>query len=205
VTQALLESVRAHRERMIEFTRELVAIPTENPPGNSYRDAVQLISGRLSELGFSDTRLEGGCVLSFVGEGQRTLYFSGHYDVVPAQSASQFDPRIKGANLFGRGSSDMKSGLAAMTYAAVALRDSGALGNGRIGLVFVPDEETAGPRGSRYLAERGLLGANGIAMLTPEPTGGVVWNANRGAITLKVTVKEPLHSRFGPKRPSTLF
>jgi len=188
VTEALLETVRAHREAMIAFTRELISIPTENPPGNQYRDAVQLICRRLSELGLSDTRLDGDCVLSFVGDGQRTLYFSGHYDVVPAQSASQFDPEIKSANLFGRGSSDMKSGLAAMTYAAVALRDSGALRNGRVGLVFVPDEETAGPRGSRYLAERGLLGAGGIAMLTPEPTGGVVWNANRGAITLRVTV-----------------
>ncbi len=189
MTAALLESVRAHREAMIEFTSELVAIPTENPPGNAYRDAAQLICRRLAELGFRDTRREGDCVLSFEGDGERTLYFSGHYDVVPAQSPAQFDPRIKGANLFGRGSSDMKSGLAAMTYAAVALRDAGALRNGRVGLVFVPDEETAGPRGSRYLVERGLLGANGIAMLTPEPAGSVVWNANRGAVTLKLTVQ----------------
>ena len=63
------------------------------------------------------------------------------------------------------------------------------LENGRVGLVFVPDEETAGPRGSRYLAARELLGADGVGMLTPEPTGGVVWNANRGAITLRVTAR----------------
>jgi Peptidase family M20/M25/M40 len=44
----------------------------------------------------------------------------GHYDVVPAQSRDQFQPRVKGANLFGRGSSDMKSGLAAMIHAAAA-------------------------------------------------------------------------------------
>lgn len=83
----------------------------------------------------------------------------------------------------------MKSGLAAMTYAALAIQQSGLAFNGRIGLVFVPDEETAGSRGSNYLAARGLLGANGIGMLTPEPTGGVVWNANRGAITLRVSVR----------------
>lgn len=83
----------------------------------------------------------------------------------------------------------MKSGLAAMTYAAKAVRDSGAKLNGRIGLVFVPDEETAGPRGSRFLAEQGLLGRGAIGMLTPEPTGSVVWNANRGAITLNVRIK----------------
>ncbi|HLK19960.1 MAG TPA: ArgE/DapE family deacylase [Bryobacteraceae bacterium] len=183
------ELVASHRDAMIALTRDLVAVPSENPPGNCYPESVELLSRRLHELGFDDTRVEGDCVLSFVGEGMRTLYFSGHYDVVPAQSRSQFYPELKGANLFGRGSSDMKSGLAAMTYAALALRDAGYLKDGRIGLVFVPDEETAGPRGSRYLAQRGLLGLDAIGMLTPEPTGGVIWNANRGAITLKITVK----------------
>jgi acetylornithine deacetylase/succinyl-diaminopimelate desuccinylase family protein len=186
---SLMEAVLSHREAMIALTRELVAIPSENPPGECYRETAQHLSRRLRELGFQDTRIEGDCVLSFVGEGERTLYFSGHYDVVPAQSRSQFEPEVKGANLFGRGSSDMKSGLAAMTYATLALEASGGLRDGRIGLVFVPDEETAGPRGSRYLADRGLLGQNAIGMLTPEPAGGVVWNANRGAITLEITVK----------------
>jgi succinyl-diaminopimelate desuccinylase len=185
----LLEAVASHREAMVALTQELIAIPSENPPGNFYAETVGLLSVRLLELGFTDTRIEGDCLLSFVGEGERTLYFSGHYDVVPAQSPSQFEPALKGPNLFGRGSSDMKSGLVAMIYAALALRQTATLKNGRVGLVFVPDEETAGPRGSRDLAERGLLGRNAIGMLTPEPTGGVVWNGNRGAITLKITVR----------------
>jgi succinyl-diaminopimelate desuccinylase len=185
----LMQAVAAHRDAMVEFTRELVAIPTENPPGNRYRDAVALLSRRLDELGLSDIRVEGDCVLAFIGEGDRTLYFSGHYDVVPAQSRAQFEPQVKGMNLFGRGSSDMKSGLAAMIYAAHVFRESHPRLDGRIGLVLVPDEETAGPGGSRYLAAQDLLGRNGIGMLTPEPTGGVVWNANRGAITLRITVK----------------
>src|SRR5581483_3996144 len=121
--------------------------------------------------------------------GQRTLYFSGHYDVVPAQSRDQFQPRIEGANLFGRGSSDMKSGLAAMIHAAAAARDEGLLKSGRIGVVRVPDEETAGPRGSRDLDARGLLGRDAVGMLTPEPTGGVIWNGDRGAISLRATVR----------------
>jgi acetylornithine deacetylase/succinyl-diaminopimelate desuccinylase family protein len=186
---SVLKAAFSYRDSMLELTRQLVAIPSENPPGKCYGEVGGLLSGRLRDLGFEDTRIEGDCVLSFVGEGKRTLYFSGHYDVVPAQSASQFEPVVKGANLFGRGSSDMKSGLAAMIYAAKALRDCGGLRDGRVGLVFVPDEETAGSRGWRYLAERGLLGEHGIGMLTPEPTGGVIWNANRGAITLKITVR----------------
>jgi len=185
----VLIRIQGYRDAMVELTEQLIAIPTQNPPGDCYSEAVQLLHGHLLNLGFEDTRIEGQCLLSFLGEGERTLYFSGHYDVVPAQSLSQFQPLKKDAKLFGRGSSDMKSGLAAMIYAAKALRHSALPLNGRIGLVFVPDEETAGPRGSRYLVERGLLGQDAIGMLTPEPTGGVVWNANRGAITLKVSIK----------------
>ena len=83
----------------------------------------------------------------------------------------------------------MKSGLAAMIHAAAAARDEGLLKQGRIGIVLVPDEETAGPRGSRELDARGLLGRGGVGMLTPEPTGGVIWNANRGAISLRATMR----------------
>jgi len=189
IMHPLVDAVERYRDAMVDFTRRLIAIPTENPPGNHYAEAAALIRAELDHLGFADTHAAGDCVLSFIGEGARTLYFSGHYDVVPAQDRGQFEPEIRGANLFGRGSSDMKAALAAMMYAVKALRDTSPALTGRLGLIFVPDEETAGPRGSRYLADAGLLGRNAIGMLTPEPTGGVVWNANRGAITLQVTVK----------------
>ncbi|HKI26054.1 MAG TPA: ArgE/DapE family deacylase [Candidatus Sulfotelmatobacter sp.] len=189
MSRNLLESVSSHSAAMLQLTTDLVRVATENPPGNNYDAAVDLLCRTLARLKVDDVRVEGQCVLAFLGESERTLYFSGHYDVVPAQDPSQFQPRVKGKNLFGRGSSDMKSGLAAMLFAAIALRDRGALRRGRIGLVFVPDEETAGPRGSRSLADRGILGQHAIGMLTPEPTGGIVWNANRGAITLNVMLE----------------
>ena len=115
-------------------------------------------------------------------------YFSGHYDVVPVTTPGQCTPVLRGKTLFGRGGTDMKSGLASMLYAAVALHRLRVPLAGRVGLVFVPDEETGGRRGSGFLAATRRLGVNGVGMLTPEPTGGVVWNANRGAITMRVTV-----------------
>ncbi|HEY0673751.1 MAG TPA: ArgE/DapE family deacylase [Longimicrobiales bacterium] len=187
-TAALLKSVAQHRQAMVELTQELIRIPTENPPGVFYKDAADFLSARLRTLGFDDVRREGECVLGFAGQGERTLYFSGHYDVVPAQAREQFVPEVRADAIVGRGSADMKAGLAAMIYAAVAARDCGLLSRLRIGVVLVPDEETAGPLGSRYLAARGILGVDGVGMLTPEPTDGVVWNANRGAISLRVTV-----------------
>jgi len=185
---------RLSEPAMLDLTQRLIAIPSENPPGNHYEECARTLCDELDRLGFDDVRREGACVLASAGTGTRTLYFSGHYDVVPAKSRDQFQPRVEGANLFGRGSSDMKSGLAAMIHAAAAARDEGLLEAGRIGIVLVPDEETAGPRGSRDLEARGLLGRDAVGMLTPEPTGGVIWNANRGAITLRATMRgKPAH------------
>jgi succinyl-diaminopimelate desuccinylase len=180
---------RLSEPSMLDLSKRLIAIPTENPPGNHYDECAHILFDELVRLGFDDVRREGACLLASVGAGSRTLYFSGHYDVVPAQSQDQFQPQVKGENLFGRGSSDMKSGLAVMIHAAAALRDEGLLASGRIKIVLVPDEETAGPRGSRDLDARGILGKDGIGMLTPEPTGGIVWNANRGAISLRATMR----------------
>jgi acetylornithine deacetylase/succinyl-diaminopimelate desuccinylase-like protein len=108
---------------------------------------------------------------------------------VPAAAEGQFVPRIEGDTLFGRGSSDMKSGLVAMLFAARALRTAGVTLRGRLELLFVPDEETGGALGTGALAAAGALPDDAVGMLLPEPTSGVVWNGNRGAITLEVTVR----------------
>lgn len=195
----LLTTVRGYADEIVALTEELVAIPTQNPPGEAYPACVALLERRLRDLdlppaiipvpGPPDDRYPRACLQSYLGDGERTLYFHGHYDVVPADAA-QFVPRRVGGRLYGRGASDMKGGLAAMIYAARALADCGLPDDGRIGLTIVPDEETGGARGSRYLVEQGLLGHGGIGMILPEPTNGtMIWNANRGAITLRVTAR----------------
>jgi acetylornithine deacetylase/succinyl-diaminopimelate desuccinylase family protein len=122
------------------------------------------------------------------GGGERILYFHGHYDVVPAQSIEQFQPNRKEHFLFGRGACDMKGGIVSMLYAILAMRECNVDIDGKVRLILVPDEETGGARGSARLAEQGMLGRNGVGMLLAEPTSGVVWNANRGAISLRVQV-----------------
>jgi succinyl-diaminopimelate desuccinylase len=194
---ALTQALDAHKEAILTFSQDLIRIASENPPGNHYRGCTDRIQLELDRLGFTYRLVEvpgfpdrPRCnLLSFYGNGQRTLYFHGHYDVVPAQSREQFIPRIENGRLHGRGAADMKSGLATMIYAAYLLKELKVPLRGRIGLCFVADEETGGRGGSRYLDQIGLLGQDAMAMLTPEPTSGVVWNANRGAVTLQITVK----------------
>jgi acetylornithine deacetylase/succinyl-diaminopimelate desuccinylase-like protein len=76
-----------------------------------------------------------------------------------------------------------------MLYGAAAASELGHLAGGRIVLHLVCDEETGSTAGSGHLREAGLIRPGALAMLTPEPTGGVVWHANRGAITLRVRVQ----------------
>jgi len=195
----ILAWLRQREDEIATLLGELVAISTENPPGANYRECVDLLENCLLRAGLDCERLAAGysgadgdsaaeCLLAFHGSSEPALYFHGHYDVVPAQSREQFQPSRKEHFLFGRGSCDMKGGIVAMLYAIRALKEIGAKLNGRIGLVLVPNEETGGEGGTAWLAREGLLGRDGVGMLTAEPTSGVVWNANRGAISLRVRV-----------------
>lgn len=187
-TEVVLARAASYRGEIADLTHSLVAIPTENPPGDAYAPCSAAIAEALESAGISPHRVED-CVLGWHGAGTPVVYFHGHYDVVPAQSREQFEPRLQLGRLYGRGTSDMKGGLAAMIFAVRILKELDVPLRGRIALCVVPDEETAGARGSRRLAELGLLGKDGIAMLTPEPTSGVIWNANRGAVTLRITIR----------------
>jgi succinyl-diaminopimelate desuccinylase len=193
--QAWLE-LRA--DEMAALLEHLIAIDTENPPGHGLGRCGRALREVMTGLGLSPElielpparALEEPCVVrGSVGAGARTVYFHGHFDVVPAQSPAQFVPLRSDGRITGRGSADMKGGLVSMLYGAAAARDLGLLDDGRIVLHLVCDEETGSLTGSGHLREAGLIDPGAVAMVTAEPTGGVVWHASRGAITLRVEVR----------------
>src|SRR5258708_3445931 len=196
-TDPILSWLRQREGEMAALLAELVAIPTENPPGKNYRACADLLENRLRQWGLECERLEAGepkqgagdgpvCLVANYGRGERVLYFHGHYDVVPAQAREQFHLLRKDHFVVGCGTCDMKGGIVAMFYAILALKECDAELGGRSALTLVPNEETGGEGGSAWLATQGRLGRGGIGMLLAEPTSGVVWNANRGAISLRV-------------------
>jgi succinyl-diaminopimelate desuccinylase len=184
-------------KEIVAFARDLVAIPTQNPPGEAYDECVQRICAELDSLAIDYVVVETGdnetgrrAILATVGDRGPLLYLHGHYDVVPAFSRAQFDPRVEGGRLVGRGASDMKGGLAAIVHAASRAAEAGA----RIGLVIVPDEETGGRLGAERLAELGCLDHGAAGAIVAEPTWGTIWHACRGAFTLRVRVRgRPAH------------
>ena len=182
-------------DEMAQLLEELVAIDTENPPGRQLGRCGRLLRDAMEGVGLSPElievepirELEDPCVVrASVGDGPGTIYFHGHFDVVPAQDAAQFYPQRHDGRITGRGSADMKGGLVSMLYGALAARELELLEGRRIVLHFVCDEETGSVAGSGHLRAAGLIDQEALAMLTAEPTGGVIWHACRGAITLRV-------------------
>ena len=105
-TDAIRSWLHQREDEMGAFLAELVAIPTENPPGRNYRRCAELLENRLRRVGLECERLEAGdlkeragdgliCLLANYGRGERVLYFHGHYDVVPAQLQEKIIEKAK--------------------------------------------------------------------------------------------------------------
>jgi succinyl-diaminopimelate desuccinylase len=202
--QAIRKQSRTLRKDMLTFTKELIRVRTENPPGLCYEECVGLIAEKLEQFALHPKiiKVRGGttshpryCLLASYGSGSKVLYFHGHYDVVPAATKHQYNPMVRNGKLYGRGASDMKAGLAAMVYAIRIMQRVGSEIPGRVCLVIVPDEETGGKLGTHYLFEHGYIKKkNSIGMLMPEPTSGTIWNACRGAFSIMIRIKgKPVH------------
>jgi succinyl-diaminopimelate desuccinylase len=195
VEARLLAAIDGSANEMADLAHALVAVPTENPPGTAYEECVSLLEERVTDLGLRAERVALSptrtALVAGFGDGPAFI-LHGHYDVVPASVPGQFTPRTEAGRLIGRGSADMKGGIASMAYAAAAL--STVELPGRVELVLVPDEETGGVEGTGRLAAMGRLGRDGVGAIVAEPTSGSIWNGSRGAVTLRVTVRgRPAH------------
>jgi acetylornithine deacetylase len=121
-----------------------------------------------------------------VAEDRRSLLFSGHVDVVPAYGQGRYgwwDGTIVDGHLYGRGSNDMKGGIAAYLIAARCVRELGLELKGDLILETVVDEEFGGANGT--LACR-LRGYNADLAILPEPNNMLISTAHRGGQQFRV-------------------
>jgi succinyl-diaminopimelate desuccinylase len=177
---------------VVELTRELVRTDTINPPGNEGR-AAERLAARLEAAGFDVAAHELGgservsLVARLAGrDGDApALCLTGHLDTVPLGggdwSREPLGGEADGDRLYGRGTSDMKGGVAAIVVAAERVA---SLGRGRAGLevVLCAAEET-GCEGAQALVAGGALGRAG-AVLVAEPTTNEPCVAHKGVVWL---------------------
>ncbi|WP_194834475.1 M20/M25/M40 family metallo-hydrolase [Nocardia sp. XZ_19_369] len=184
-------------DEMAELLTTLVAHETENPPGRALRGCARALTDAMARLGLAGEIIdvpavqaqENPCIVrATVGTGAKTLYFHGHFDVVPVQDRAQFTAVRTDGRIIGRGTSDMKGGIVSMLYGAAAAAELGLLGDGKIVAHLVCDEETGSVAGSGFLRQHSLIDPAAVAMLTAEPSAGKIWHAARGAVSLRVTV-----------------
>jgi succinyl-diaminopimelate desuccinylase len=188
----------ARADEMAALLERLVACDTENPPGRGLGACARVLREAMEHLGLGPEiidlppsgQLEDPCIVrGTTGDGTKLIYFHGHFDVVPAQSQSQFSAQRRDGTIVGRGSADMKGGIVSMLYGAAAAKALGMIVDGRVVLHLVCDEETGSVAGSGHLRRAGLIDPRALAMVTAEPSRvGAVWHAARGAVTVRVDV-----------------
>lgn len=169
---SILARIDELAEEMVEFLRQLVRIPTVNPPGENYADCANLIGAKMKEFGYETEYVtaEGlpECSAQFprvnvIGRmrGERakpTLHFNGHLDVVPAGEGWTVDPFaavVRDGRIYGRGVTDQKAGIAASIFAIEAIRRAGIKVVGSVEQSATVDEESGGFAGVAYLARNG--------------------------------------------------
>jgi succinyl-diaminopimelate desuccinylase len=184
----------------LELARALIARPSVTPDDAGCLD---LIAEHLEPLGFTCERIDSGGVSNLWarrGTAAPLLCFAGHTDVVPTGPLDQwtsppFDPVIRDGVLYGRGTSDMKSSIAAFISAVASFVEKHGDHEGSIAFMLTSDEEGPATDGTVKVVE--ALRARGEApdyCIVGEPTsnkrtGDMIKNGRRGSLSGKLVVK----------------
>jgi succinyl-diaminopimelate desuccinylase len=184
---ALLERIDSQRDALVELTRELIRIPTVNPPGDAYKACARHLGNRLQRAGFdvrflraegaigdSDRFPRTNVIARYEGRGPGPcVHFNGHTDVVAPGHGWSFEPfagTVQDGRIYGRGACDMKGGIAAAVVALECIVQSGIRFTGALELSGTVDEESGGYAGVAWLAEQGLFSRPRVDhVIIPEP------------------------------------
>ena len=182
----------------VALTRELVRVDSRNPtlvagaPGEGR--VARVLADVLGAWGFDVSVREAAPgrpnVIARIGarRGGRSLILNGHIDVVGVEGMTHapWDPVVRDGRIYGRGSSDMKAGVAAMCAAAArATAASGGAIDGEIIVTAVVDEEYSS-LGTRALVADGV---RADAAVVTEPTGLMIMPAHKGFVWVDVLVQ----------------
>lgn len=189
-TDGLLARIEAKREELVALTQELVRIPTINPPGDAYEACARVLGERLRRRGCQveylrahgapgdkDSHPRVNVVARLPGalSGGENVHFNGHIDVVEAGTGWTHDPfgaEVVGDRIYGRGTCDMKGGIACSVIALEAILEAGIRFPGAIEISGTVDEESGGFAGVGHLASLGYFSAPRVHhVIIPEPLG----------------------------------
>ncbi|QSO49370.1 M20 family metallopeptidase [Alicyclobacillus mengziensis] len=180
-----------------EVLKQIVQIPSINPPGDELPVAIVLkqlldnygIENRLIDLGDNRANLVAWLRAAEPFSNGPVLTLSGHMDVVPAGQVEwefpPFDAREEDGKIYGRGTSDMKGGLVGLVFAMIELKEQGVRLQGDVKLLASAGEE-AGAFGARKFVDMGYMD-DVDALIIAEPSNENVFVAHKGALWVEIT------------------
>ncbi|EPY9328781.1 ArgE/DapE family deacylase [Listeria monocytogenes] len=184
------------RERKIQILKDIVNIDSTNGHEEQVANYLQKL---FAEYGIESEKVQydvdRASLVSEIGSNDgKVLAFSGHMDVVDAGDVSKwkfppFEATEHEGKIYGRGATDMKSGLAAMVIAMIELHEEKQKLNGKIRLLATVGEEV-GELGAEQLTQKGY--ADDLdGLIIGEPSGHRIVYAHKGSInyTVKSTGK----------------
>jgi succinyl-diaminopimelate desuccinylase len=172
-------------DELVALASRLIGYDTSEP--EAVAEAAGFVEGWLEARGIeaSTEEVRGLPVMrAEVGPSNApTVVLHGHLDVVPGRSG-QFEPRVEGDRLYGRGAYDMKGALAAMLVTVAAMRDQDRV-RVRLGIVGDEESEEESERGSDHLVDGGFIGDFAI---TGEPTDLHIGVEAKGVLAVRLEV-----------------
>ena len=183
-----------NRQRLLELTKKLISIDSQNPPGNEA--AIARFTGEyFSLLGasvryFEPVRGRVSVIAEIKGRDKRKLLLTPHLDTVPAGrnwKHAPLKPVIEKGRLYGLGATDCKCNLACGMEALTSLHESGVALPFTIVFAATADEESGSVLGLEPLLKRGMLDVDAAVVLDADGFDIVV--AQKGLFHVKVTVK----------------
>lgn len=186
--------LKISKEETIALLQEMIRVNTVNPPGNE-KDLAEKLKVKLEGFGIEAELVDLGDnranVIGVIkGSGERdSLLLNGHLDTVPPGDVEwehgPFSASIIDNKIYGRGSADMKGGLAAMIMALAAIKRAGVPLKGDLILAATAGEEIDSIGAFHYLNTTGLKGVG--AIIVGEPTSCKIKIAEKGALWLEIT------------------
>ena len=193
-----------------ELLQRLLRFDTTNPPGNE-RPCIEFLDGLLRDAGLETTTAakdpdRPNLVARIPGEGSAPpLLLQGHVDVVPTSgqqwTRDPFGGEIAGGELWGRGTLDMKGGVAMFVSAALRAVERGARPAGDVVLALVSDEEAGGACGASWLADERPELFDGIRYALGEFGGFTMDIAGRTFMPIQVAEKRVCRLRMTVRGP----
>ncbi|HGO5329584.1 TPA: M20 family metallopeptidase [Klebsiella oxytoca] len=186
-----IELTADERQELTTLLCSLIQHPSENPPGNEKAVALfiaDVLRGEGIDVEVQEAVEERPNVIARL-KGQRPgkrLILNGHSDVVPCGAGWSVEPFaavIDGDRIIGRGAADMKSGVAAMMYAAILIQRRQYAFNGEIVLLFNVDEERVNLGMEHFVAQ----GVEADYAIIGEPTSLEICVAHKGVSRTRLT------------------